>query len=316
MDMFHAIKVFVRVVDLGSFTAAAESLGYSTPHVSRTLSDLEDHLQAKLINRTTRRLAPTDAGKRFLERGRLLLEDLKSAEMEASGAHLEAFGTLRMHAPNGIGRYHIIPLMAEYRALHPKVNFELALGPIAPDLLAGGFDLQILGDNQIPDSGFICQTIGTTYSVVCAGPGYLAERGEPMTLEELATHTCLQLSDPAFPKGWEIEGLEIREDTDAQPVFRVNVADAIAQAAKSNMGLVLIPGYVAASAVRSGELVRVLPEIKAHVRNISVLYPSRRFLDAKVRTWIDFLKENLPRRQAMDELSLCARGATVMSVSV
>ncbi|MCY1550688.1 HTH-type transcriptional regulator DmlR [compost metagenome] len=158
---------------------------------------------------------------------------------------------------------------------------------------------------MIPDSGFICRTIGSTYSVVCAGPEYLESRGVPRSLEDLARHTCLQLQDPAFPRGWEIEGLDTEAFGGTDAAFKVNVADAIAQAAKANMGIVLIPGYVAAAAIRNRELVRVLPEVKAHLRKISVIYPSRRFLDAKVRTWIDFLKENLQKRQAIDELSLC-----------
>lgn len=301
MDLVHSMDIFVRVVELGSFTAAADSLGHSTPHVSRSVSELENHLKARLINRTTRKLALTEVGRRYLERCKSILDDLRTAEMEAAGAHLEAFGKLRLHAPNGIGQYHIIPLVSQYSELYPSVDFELTLSHATPDLLAEGYDLLISGDSNIPDSGFIAQGLGATYSVLCAGPGYLARNGVPRSIAELSGHTCLQLDDPAFPGGWEVNGSAIDVIASSRRKFQVNVADGIAQAAREDMGICLIPLYVAAASIRRGELVRVLPDLIAHQRNVSVIYPSRQFLDAKVRTFIDYLKNHLPGRLAADE---------------
>lgn len=306
MDIVHAMHIFVRVAEFSSFTAAAESLGYSTPHVSRSISDLEVHLRAKLINRTTRKVALTEAGYRYLERCKVLLEDLKLAELEAAGAHLEAFGKLRMHSPNGIGHYHIIPLIAKYSQLQPNVDFELNLSQASPDLLAEGYDLVISADSRVSDSSFIARELGETYSVFCAGPAYIQEHGLPEEIDQLKDHTCLRLHDPSFPKGWEIDGYDMDEVISPRQTFTVNVAGSIAQAAKENMGVCLIPSYVAASSIARGDLIRVLPTVKANQRSISVIYPSRHFLDAKVRTWVEFLKGQLPTRLQGDEAALQA----------
>ncbi|WP_440466164.1 LysR family transcriptional regulator [Pseudomonas sp. YH-1] len=313
MDIVQSMQIFVRVAEFGSFTAAADSLGYSTPHVSRSVSELEVHLRAKLINRTTRKLALTEVGVRYLERCKAIIEDLKLAELEAAGAHLEAFGKLRMHSPNGIGHYHIISLIAQYSELQPNVDFELNLSQVTPDLLAEGYDLIISADSRVPDSGFIAQSLGTTYSVLCAGPGYIREHGLPEEVGDLKAHTCLRLHDPAFPKGWEIDGYDMDEIISPRQTFTVNVADSIAQAAKENMGVCLIPSYVAAASVGKGELVRVLPQVRANQRSISVIYPSRHFLDAKVRTWIEFLKKHLPERLMEDERVLRSGASGILT---
>ncbi|QHG64635.1 LysR family transcriptional regulator [Pseudomonas putida] len=307
------MQIFVRVVEQGSFTAAADSLGYSTPHVSRSIAELESHLKARLLNRTTRKLAMTEVGQRYLERCRGIIEEVKLAELEATGAHLEAFGKLRVHSPNGIGHYHVIPLIAQYSALNLDVDFDLSLSQVEPDMLAEGYDVLISANARFADSGFIAQPLGSTYSVLCAGRNYLEERGSPESLKDLARHTCLMLRDPAFPKGWEIDGFDIEEIIPARQMFSVNVADSIAQAAKENMGICLIPGYVAAASIRNGDLVRVLPQIRANQRNISAIYPSRQFLDAKVRTWIDFLKKWLPERLFVDERILQGQASEVLA---
>ncbi len=243
----------------------------------------------------------TEVGQRYLERCKVIIESLKFAELEAAGAHLEAFGKLRMYSPNGIGHYHVISLIAQYSTFYPRVDFELNLSQIAPDLLADGYDLIISADSRLHDSGFIAQSIGTTYSVLCAGRGYIEQYGLPEKIADLRAHTCLRLYDPAFPKGWEIDGYDMDGIVSPRQIFTVNVAGSIAKAAKENMGICLIPSYVAAVSVGKGDLVRILPEVRANQRDISVIYPSRNFLDAKVRTWVDFLKTHLPERLSEDE---------------
>lgn len=296
VDVFHCMQIFVRVTELGSFTATAQALGYSVTHVSRSVSELEAHLKARLLNRTTRRLALTEVGSRYLEHCKSIMGDLELAELEASGAQTHVFGKLRMHCPHGIGQFHIIPLVAQYLKQHPDVDFDVTLSHVSPDLLAGGYDLLISADSKIESSGFFAQPLGATYSVFCAGPDYLRTTGAPQALKELARHDYLALRDSSFPKGLEIEGLDVEGVMPARKRLTVNVADSIAQAARENMGICLIPGYVAADSIRRGELVRVLTQITANRRDISVIYPSREFLDAKIRTWIDFLKANLSRR--------------------
>ncbi|WP_280340525.1 LysR family transcriptional regulator [Pseudomonas sp. BN607] len=300
MDIFNAINVFVHVADKGSQSAAADSLHCSKPQVSRVLCELEQHLQVKLIHRTTRQQALTDAGARFLQRCRLLLEDLESAQLEAVRSRQEVAGTLRMHAPNGIGKHYIIPLIAEFRHQHPDLSIDLTLNPTPPDMLAGGYDVVILDSCEIPDSAFICQTLGRSYSVICGAPEYLARRSVPHTLSDLYSHTCLELDDAAFPHGWEIAGLDVAKFELGQQAFKTNLADGVAEAAKAGLGLALLPGHAAAAGIRSGELIRVLPDVQAHHRGITALYPSRRFLSANVRKWIEYLKVQIPARQQKD----------------
>ncbi|WP_043248154.1 LysR family transcriptional regulator [Pseudomonas knackmussii] len=301
MDTLHAMRVFTRVVDSGSFTAAANALGLSTAQVSRVVSDLEGHLQARLLHRTTRRLALTETGGRYLQRCREILLDVDEAEAEANGAHLRPRGRLRVHSLTGLGQQHLIPLISRYGEQHPEVYIELTLAQRQPDILEDGQDVVITRDRELPDSEYVAQTLGTIYSVLCASPGYLARHGTPRAVEDLREHRCLRLQDPTFPEGWAFD--ENNEGSVIRPrdTFMVNVAEALAGAARANMGICLLPSYVAAPALRQGELVRVLPEHRLHVRQIFALYPSRRFLDAKIRTWVEFLKEELPSAFDADE---------------
>src|SRR3989338_9146028 len=270
MDVFQAMRVFTRVVDAGTFTAAAQTLGLSTAQVSRQVSELESHLQARLLQRTTRRLGLTEVGSRYLERCRHILSELEDAGAEAGGAYLMPRGRLRVHAITGLGTHLLAPLAARYSELYPEVNLELTLSQRHPDLL------------------------GTTYSVVCAAQSYLGQHGIPMTLDELSQHRCLRLLDPVFGDSWTFTDNGVERAIRLGETFQVNVAEAMAQAAGEGMGICVLPDLIAAKAFAQGRLVRLLAEHRLHERGIYALYPSRRFLDAKVRTWVEFLKEQLP----------------------
>ncbi|MFS2125705.1 LysR family transcriptional regulator [Pseudomonas sp. Pseusp97] len=304
MDVLHAMRAFVRVVDAGSFTAAANALGLSTAQVSRVVSDLESQLEARLLHRTTRRLALTETGERYLQRCREILADVDEAQAEASGAHLNPRGRLRVHSLTGLGQQHLIPLISRYCESFPEVYIELTLAQRQPDILEEGQDVVITRDRELPDSEFVAQTLGTIYSVLCASPEYLKRRGTPTSVADLHQHQCLRLQDPTFPEGWAFE--EGNEESVIRPrdTFMVNVAEALTGAAAAGMGICLLPSYVAAPALRRRSLVRVLPRHSLHVRQIYALYPSRRFLDAKIRTWVEFLKAELPRVFEEDEAAL------------
>lgn len=306
MDVFQAIRVFIRVVDAGSFTAAAKALGLSTAQVSRLVSELESHLQARLLQRTTRRLGLTEVGSRYLERCRQILSEFEEASAEASGSHLKPRGRLRVHAITGIGTQLLAPLVARYSEHYPEVNVELTLSQRHPDLLEEGQDVVITLARDLPDSEQIAQLLGTTYSVVCAAPAYLERYGTPQSLDDLEQHRCLRLLDPVFGDSWTFNTNGVERAIHLQDTFQVNVADAMAQAAGAGMGICLLPDLVAARAFEQGLLVRLLAQHHLHERGIYALYPSRRFLDAKVRTWVEFLKEQLP-------LALSANRAVVES---
>lgn len=294
MDVFQAMRVFARVVDVGSFTAAAKALGLSTAQVSRQVSDLESHLQARLLQRTTRRLGLTEVGRRYLERCRHILSELEDAGAEASGAHLMPRGHLRVHAITGLGTHLLAPLAASYGERYPEVNLELTLSQHHPDLLEEGQDVVISMARELPDSELVAQQLDSTYSVLCAAPIYLELHGIPMTLDDLSKHRCLRLLDPVFGDNWSFTDNGIERTIHLGKTFQVNVAEAMAQAAGAGMGICVLPDLVAAKAFTQGRLVRLLPHHRLHERGIYALYPSRRFLDAKVKTWVEFLKEHIP----------------------
>jgi DNA-binding transcriptional LysR family regulator len=294
MDVFQAMRVFTRVVDAGTFTAAAQTLGLSTAQVSRQVSELESHLQARLLQRTTRRLGLTEVGSRYLERCRHILSELEDANAEAGGAYLMPRGRLRVHAITGFGTHLLAPLAARYSELYPEVNIELTLSQRHPDLLEEGQDVVITLARELPDSELVAQLLGTTCSVVCAAPSYLGQHGIPRTLDELSQHRCLRLLDPVFGDSWTFTDNGVERAIRLGETFQVNVAEAMAQAAGEGMGICVLPDLIAAKAFAQGRLVRLLAEYSLHERSIYALYPSRRFLDAKVRTWVEFLKEQLP----------------------
>ncbi|KXJ31194.1 MULTISPECIES: LysR family transcriptional regulator [Pseudomonas] len=304
MDIFQGMRIFVRVVDLGSLTAAAHTLALSTAQVSRLLAELESHLQTRLLHRTTRRLALTEAGERYLERCRRILQDVGEAEAEASGAHLKPHGHLRLHSMTGLGTQLLAPLVSRFCARYPHVEIVMTLSQNHPALLEDGHDIAITLDTELADSDFVAQRLGGVYSVVCAAPSYLALRPAPKVPADLAEHDCLRLLDPNFSERWVFAGPEGELQVAPRYVFQVNVAEALASVARQGMGICLLPSYIAVNYLRDGSLVRLLPNFRLRERTIHALYPSRRFLDAKIKTWIDFLKEELPERLQVENLVL------------
>lgn len=300
MDMLHSMRVFARVVDTGSFTAAAQQLETSTAQVSRLVSELENHLQARLLHRTTRRLALSEAGARFLERCRQIIALIEEAQVEASGAHLLPKGRLRVHSLIGMGIQLLATLAGRFNTLYPEVSLDLMLSQRQPDLLGEGHDVVISLARALPDSEMIAQRLGTVFHVVCAAPSYIQQYGVPARPDELSAHRCLRLVDPVFPDTWTFAGEQGDEVIEPGETFKVNVAEAMAKAAEAGMGICLLPDFVAAPALRRGTLLRLLPQYRLHEKDIYALYSSRRFLDAKIKAWIDFLKQELPRSFADD----------------
>ena len=295
MDVLQAMRVFVQVVDCGTFTAAANSMNISTAQVSRLVSELESDLQARLLQRSTRRLGLTEVGERYLERCRSVLAQVDEASAEASGAHLVPKGRLRIHSITALGTQLLGPLAVRYCERFPEVNIEMSLSQRHPDLLEEGHDVVLTLARTLPDSELVAQQVCDIYSVVCAAPAYLDKYGIPKSIGDLENHRCLQLIDPVFGESWLFNDNGVEQRVQPGKIFQVNVAEAMAQTAAAGMGICLLPDLVAAKALQQGTLVRVLPQHRLHERSLYALYPSRRYLDAKVRTWIEFLKEELPK---------------------
>jgi DNA-binding transcriptional LysR family regulator len=296
MDTLQKMRVLVRVVEVGSFTGAALHLNTTTAYASRAVSDLEARLQTRLLNRTTRRIALTEAGERYLRRCEDILACVDAAEAEASDAQARPSGKLKVHAMTGIGQHCVVPVVGRYQQRYPDVKVELTLAQREPDLIDEGYDVALVLATKLPDSGLISQRLGSTFSIACASPAYLERYGVPGTPADLAAHTCLRTVTPIFPAHeWVFQG-PCGPETFAPGTakFCVNVAEALAVAVGEGMGVGLLPFYSAASGLRSGELVHILPEYTSQHTNAFALYASRRYLDAKIRTWIEFLRDELP----------------------
>lgn len=223
---------------------------------------------------------------------------------EARGAHLTPRGRLRFHCTHGLGLRML--LVARYNAACPEVVMELTLSQRNPDPLAEGQDVVITVGQGLPDSQLIATPLGHIYSILCASPEYLARHGVPQRPEDLHAHVCLRTVDPLFEEGWSFGEHPDQCVIKPQDTFLTNVADAMLKATELGMGVGLLPYYSASVAIEEGRLCRLLAPHRLRQREIYAIYPSRHYLDAKVRTWLDFLKQELPllfarHQQLVDE---------------
>lgn len=306
MDTLQNMRVFVRVVESGSFTAAAQHLNTTTAYASRAVSDLEAHLHTRLLNRTTRRIALTEAGERYLQRCQQILAYVEEAEAEASDAHARPSGKLRMHTMAGFGGHYIVPAVGRYQQRYPEVSVDLTLAQRIPDLLDEGYDVSVVLGYHLPDSGLVSQRLGSIFSILCASPAYLEKHGVPKTPSDLAQHLCLRMVTPGstFDK-WNFDGPHgIETFVLPSAPFQVNGAEAMAIAVREGMGIAVLPTYTAMRWLRSGDLVWIMPEYTSQPMNIYALYSSREYLDAKIRTWVDFLREEVPQTLAAEQAAL------------
>ena len=296
MDVVRSMKIFIAVAEAGSFTAAALDLDATTGYVSRIISELESHLRTRLLNRTTRRIALTEAGERYLSRCRDILTSIDEAEAEASQAHATPSGTLRVHAMASIGQNYVVPAVAAYQRHYPDVAVDLTLSQNVPDLLEEGYDVALrVSPGPLPDSNYISHPLGSVRGILCAAPAYLAAHGVPGAIDDLAHHMCLQVALPVFPADhWRLIGPDGEHDVPLpRHRFKVNVPDAMAVALHEGMGIGALPTLAARTSLRSGALVRVLPAYHLQSLNIYATYASRQYVDAKIKTWIDCVRESI-----------------------
>ncbi|MGF6552302.1 LysR family transcriptional regulator [Paraburkholderia youngii] len=311
MNLLQNMRTFVRVVDMGSFTAAADSLDSSAASTSRAVSELEQHLKVRLLTRSTRRIALTDAGRTYLGHCRLIVRAVDEAEHEVSEAGSLARGMLRVHSFASFGQHYLVPAIHAYRRLYPEVTIDLQLSQNLPDLFDGKCDTSILAVAGLPDSEIVMHRLGSSCSILCASPRYLNGRGTPLYPGDLIDHDCLALSRPTCSSsGWVLEKADSgkTENIEINSVFRINIAESLAAAIRAHMGIGPLPVYSALAGLRAGTLVRVLPEYTLDSKDICALFPSRRYVDARTRTWLDYMREYLPPALARDQAALASLG--------
>ncbi|CAG9231869.1 Transcriptional regulator, LysR family [Paraburkholderia sabiae] len=308
MDTLTNMRIFARVAEEGSFTGAAQRMNITVPAVSRAVSALEAYLQARLLNRSTRRVVLTEAGHRYLQRCEQILAFVDQAEAEAADAQVRPTGQLRVHATSSFGQTYVTPAIVRYRQRYPSVSVELTLSQHMPDIIDEGYDVSVqLSVDELPDSSLVAQRLGTLHSVLCAAPSYLREHGAPRDVHDLSEHACFQFVSSVYPTDrWLLEGPDGNETVHLRaPGFRVNSADALAVALKEGIGIGAVPMAAAVAALRDGSLVRVLPAYRLQPLTAYALYTSRRYLDAKIKTFVEFLRDEIPQILRAYEANLC-----------
>ncbi|MBR8144315.1 LysR family transcriptional regulator [Burkholderia sp. AU19243] len=309
MDMLENMRTFVRVVQAGSFTAVAKQTDVATAQVSRAIASLEAYARIRLLHRTTRKIALTDSGRRYFERLLSILGDVDRANDEARNALVRPYGRLRVHTMPGLGQSHVTAAAIAYQRNFPEVAIEMTYSQRMPNLVEEGYDVSIVTASSLPDSGYIAHSCGTSHSVLVASRAYLERHGAPATPADLANHTCLRLDTPAEAHGeWRLHGTA--GDTIAHTVpdapFQANAPESLSIALHAGLGIGSLAIYSVIDDLRSGRLVRVLPDYRLTMLDVYVMYASRRFVDAKVRTFVDHVRATLALALHADERALTA----------
>jgi DNA-binding transcriptional LysR family regulator len=289
MDRFDAIQVFAQVVESGSFAKAAARLGLSTSATSRHVAELETHLQTRLLNRTTRRVSLTESGRAFYERAVQLLADLEEAEQEAARTAVVPRGTIRLTTSVNFGVRHLAPAIAEFLAQHPGVRFDVSLSDRIVDLVEEGFDLAVRVGTAGSEN-LVARKLGETRLVPCASPQYLSAHPPPKTPEDLAGHDCFTYEYVTPRNVWRFRDPSGRERTvRVAGTLHSNNGDLLAEVAVRGAGIVFEPAFIVGPDVRAGRLVPLLQEYTPPPVPIYAVYPSRKHLSAKVRSFVEFL---------------------------
>jgi LysR family transcriptional regulator for bpeEF and oprC len=283
------IWAFVRVVEAGSFSAAARDLGVTPSGVSKQLSRLEAQLGARLMHRTTRKARPTDAGMALYHRCRHLFDALDEAEEAVRSLTAKLTGTLRVTATPAFGRMHLVPALAEFAGNHPDIDFELRLTGRQLDLVDEGVDVAIR-EGKLTDSGLIATKLGEFGIALCAAPSYLARKAAPQTTADLAHHDFLSirsrtLEADLMPPALDGGRIELKSR------FRVNDLYSLRELALAGCGIAALPAYMIGELVTEGRLVRVLEDVELPRIPVTALCPDRRYQPNRVRVLLSFLKQ-------------------------
>ena len=285
MDRLRAMQTFVRIVDGGSLSAAARSIGVSLPAVVRTLAALEEHLGTRLLNRTTRRISLTDAGGEYYQRGRQLLAELEEVELAASAAKSRPAGTLAVTAPVLFGRFNVVPILTEYRKRFPEVGVRLLLLDRNVNLLEEGIDVAVrIG--HLADSSLVAARLAQVRRVCYASPAYLRKRGTPRHPRELAAHDCLSLTALTAGDVWRFRENGRALQVKLRPRFVSNSGDAVIAMAESGQGVGIALSYQIEAQLRRRRLVALLEDFAPEALPVSAVYPHGRLTAAKVREFI------------------------------
>ena len=296
MDRLESMSILLTAVEAGSLSAAARRLATPLSTVSRRISELEAHLKARLLNRSSRNLTLTDAGRSYVEACKRILEDVGEAERAASGEYSAAKGELNLTAPMVFGRLHVLPVAMEFLKAYPAVDIRCVLNDRVINLLEDHIDLA-LRIGELPDSSSLITTrIGSVRRVVCGSPAYFARRGVPENIDELAMHDCITFEGLPFPDFWMFPTSKANVSAAVHARLVVNTAEAAIDAAIAGLGVTRVLSYQVAAPVKAGLLNVVLQELEPAPSPVSLVYSGQRRLPLKLRAFLDFAAPQLKTR--------------------
>jgi DNA-binding transcriptional LysR family regulator len=290
VDRLTSMSIFVRVVTLGGFAAAAREADMSATMVAKHVQALEAHLGSRLLNRTTRHQRLTEVGEIYFERCRKLLSEVDAADSSVSQLRAAPRGTLRIAAPVTFGTRRLIPALADFLGQYPDVNVDLSVNDRVVDLVDEGFEVAIRV-GHLKDSQLIARSLNPYESLLCASPDYLRRRGRPKTPQDLREHDCLGFSFSGMRGRWRLVQADEEQTVLFTPRLRANNGEGLRQAALAGVGIVMQPEVLVGDDIREKRLLRVLPAWKAPARPLHVVYVRDRQMTPKLQCFIDFVAE-------------------------
>ncbi len=291
MDRLRAMDTFTRVVRAGSFSAAAQQLRVSRTIVSKHVSQLENLLGVRLLNRTTRRVSLTESGMAYFEFCSRIINDVEEAELSVTKLHKDPRGALKVLAPKSFGLVHVAPAVCAFSKRYPEIKVSLVLSDNFVDLMDNGFDLAIKS-GELVDSSLVARRLGTTRLVACASPAYLAAHGTPRTPQDLVEYNCLSHLNQVRDQVWHFIGRDGPVQVKVSGGPTANSVMFLRQAALDDIGIALLPAINIQDDLQSGRLVQVLGEYWTADFPFHVVYPHNRHLATKVRAFVDCLVEH------------------------
>ena len=288
MDKLNAISVFCKVIETQSFTQAANQQNISVAMASKLVSQLEEHLKTRLLQRTTRKIVPTEAGMLYYQRCQAILLDLSEADSSISNMTTSLQGNLLISVPRDFGLLYISPNLPKFIELHPNLHVEIEFEDKRVDLVAEGYDLA-LRIGYMQDSSLVARKISSSPMHFVASPSYLEARGIPLTPDDLEYHQGLLYKSSLNQVHWQSTKANQIQRYKIQSKVVSNNGMALLEMTKAGLGISNSPSFFVKDALASGELVEILSEYKQKPLDIYVVYPNRRHLPAKVRAFIEFL---------------------------
>lgn len=294
MDRFDAMRVFIRIVELASFTRAGDALGVPRATVSHALRQLEARLGTQLLIRTTRSVRTTPDGQAYYARCVRLLADLEETEAVFSHAAAQPRGVLRIDLSGPLGSSVVVPALAGFRARYPELALDIGASDRYIDLIQEGVDC-VIRAGELADSGLIARRVADLSQVTCVSASYVSQHGLPRQLAELAAHQAVVWRSPTSGRTQSMDFMVdgVLQVIDVQGSVTVNAGDIYAAACRAGLGMIQLPRYSVAADLAAGRLVEVLPEQPPPPMPVSVLYPSQRQLSPRVRVFVDWLAELL-----------------------